>query len=128
MEGDTIAVAADHAGFDLKEILKRDLQDAGYAVLDLGTNSTASVNWPDYGKPMGEAIESGRVRRGVIVCGTGIGISIAANRHRKVRAAPAMTPPRRGSRARKRHASACGVFSPLDSMAVAMPPALPRFL
>jgi ribose 5-phosphate isomerase B len=77
MEGDTIAVAADHAGFDLKEILKRDLQDAGYAVLDLGTNSTASVDWPDYG----------RVRRGVIVCGTGIGISIAANRHRKVRAA-----------------------------------------
>jgi ribose 5-phosphate isomerase B len=87
MEGDTIAVAADHAGFDLKEILKRDLQDAGYAVLDLGTNSTAPVDWPDYGKAMGEAIESGRVRRGVIVCGTGIGISIAANRHRKVRAA-----------------------------------------
>jgi ribose 5-phosphate isomerase B len=87
MEGDTIAVAADHAGFDLKEILKRDLQDAGYAVLDLGTNSTASVDWPDYGMAMGEAIESGRVRRGVIVCGTGIGISIAANRHRKVRAA-----------------------------------------
>lgn len=87
MEGDTIAVAADHAGFDLKEILKRDLQDAGYAVLDLGTHSTASVDWPDYGKAMGEAIESGRVRRGVIVCGTGIGISIAANRHRKVRAA-----------------------------------------
>jgi ribose 5-phosphate isomerase B len=87
MEGDTIAVAADHAGFDLKEILKRDLQDAGYAVVDLGTNSTASVDWPDYGKAMGEAIESGRVRRGVIVCGTGIGISIAANRHRKVRAA-----------------------------------------
>jgi ribose 5-phosphate isomerase B len=87
MEGDTIAVAADHAGFDLKEILKRDLQDAGYAVVDLGTHSTASVDWPDYGKAMGEAIESGRVRRGVIVCGTGIGISIAANRNRKVRAA-----------------------------------------
>ena len=87
MEGDTIAVAADHAGFDLKEILKRDLQAAGYAVLDLGTHSTASVDWPDYGAAMGEAIESGRVQRGVIVCGTGIGISIAANRNHKVRAA-----------------------------------------
>ncbi len=87
MPGGTIAVASDHAGFDLKEILKRDLQDAGYAVLDLGTNSTASVDYPDFGKAMGEAIASGKAERGVLVCGTGIGISIAANRNPKVRAA-----------------------------------------
>lgn len=87
MPGGTIAVASDHAGFDLKEILKRDLQDAGYAVLDLGTNSTASVDYPDFGKAMGEAIASGKAQRGVLVCGTGIGISIAANRNPKVRAA-----------------------------------------
>jgi ribose 5-phosphate isomerase B len=86
MAGPTIAVASDHAGFDLKETLKRDLQDAGYAVLDLGTNSTASVDYPDFGKAMGEAISSGKAEKGVLVCGSGIGISIAANRNPKVRA------------------------------------------
>lgn len=87
MAGATIAVASDHAGFDLKELLKRDLQNAGHDVLDLGTNSTESVDYPDFGKAMAEAIGSGKVGRGVLVCGTGIGISIAANRHPKVRAA-----------------------------------------
>jgi ribose 5-phosphate isomerase B len=87
MAGATIAVASDHAGFDLKELLKRDLQQAGHDVLDLGTNSTESVDYPDFGKAMAEAIGSGKVARGVLVCGTGIGISIAANRHPKVRAA-----------------------------------------
>ena len=87
MAGATIAVASDHAGFDLKEILKSDLQAAGYAVLDLGTNSTASVDYPDFGTAMGEAIASGKAERGVLVCGSGIGISIAANRNPKVRAA-----------------------------------------
>jgi ribose 5-phosphate isomerase B len=86
MAGATIAVASDHAGFDLKEILKQDLQAAGYAVLDLGTNSTASVDYPDFGKAMGEAIASGKAERGVLVCGSGIGISIAANRNPAVRA------------------------------------------
>jgi ribose 5-phosphate isomerase B len=86
MAGPTIAVASDHAGFDLKETLKRDLQEAGYAVLDLGTNSTASVDYPDFGKAMGEAISSGKAEKGVLVCGSGIGISIAANRNPKVRA------------------------------------------
>lgn len=87
MPGGAIAVASDHAGFDLKEILKRDLQEAGHEVLDLGTSSTASVDYPDFGKAMADAIASGRVDRGVLVCGTGIGISIAANRNPKVRAA-----------------------------------------
>lgn len=87
MAAATIAVASDHAGFDLKEVLKRDLQQAGHEVLDLGTTSTASVDYPDFGNAMAEAIASGRVARGVIVCGSGIGISIAANRNPKVRAA-----------------------------------------
>ena len=60
MAGATIAVASDHAGFDLKEILKRDLQAAGHAVLDLGTNSTASVDYPDFGTAMADAIASGK--------------------------------------------------------------------
>jgi ribose 5-phosphate isomerase B len=86
MPGGAIAVASDHAGFDLKEVLKRDLQEAGYAVLDLGTNSTASVDYPDFGKAMGDAIASGKAEKGVLVCGSGIGISIAANRNPMVRA------------------------------------------
>jgi ribose 5-phosphate isomerase B len=87
MAGATIAVASDHAGFDLKEILKRDLQEAGLEVLDLGTHSTASVDYPDFGRAMADTIAAGKVEKGVIVCGTGIGISIAANRNPKVRAA-----------------------------------------
>jgi ribose 5-phosphate isomerase B len=88
MPGGAIAVASDHAGFDLKEILKRDLQDAGHEVLDLGTNSAAqSVDYPDFGTAVADAVASGKAERGVLVCGTGIGISMAANRNPKVRAA-----------------------------------------
>jgi ribose 5-phosphate isomerase B len=87
MAGATIAVASDHAGFDLKEILKRDLQQAGYAVLDLGTNSADSVDYPDFGRALADAVAAGKAEKGVAVCGTGIGISIAVNRNPKVRAA-----------------------------------------
>jgi ribose 5-phosphate isomerase B len=87
MPGGAIAVASDHAGFDLKEILKRDLQEAGHDVLDLGTNSTQAVDYPDFGWAMADAVASGRAEKGVLVCGTGIGISMAANRNPKVRAA-----------------------------------------
>ena len=87
MPGGAIAVASDHAGFDLKEILKRDLQEAGLEVLDLGTNSSQSVDYPDFGMAMADAVASGKAERGVLVCGTGIGISMAANRNPKVRAA-----------------------------------------
>jgi ribose 5-phosphate isomerase B len=87
MPGGAIAVASDHAGFDLKEILKRDLQEAGLEVLDLGTNSAQSVDYPDFGTAMADAVASGKAERGVLICGTGIGISMAANRNPKVRAA-----------------------------------------
>ena len=87
MPGGAIAVASDHAGFDLKEVLKRDLQEAGLEVLDLGTDSTQSVDYPDFGMAMADAVASGKAERGVLVCGTGIGISMAANRNPKVRAA-----------------------------------------
>ena len=87
MPGGAIAVASDHAGFDLKEILKRDLQEAGHDVLDLGTDSTQSVDYPDFGLAMADAVASGQAEKGVLVCGTGIGISMAANRNPKVRAA-----------------------------------------
>src|SRR3977135_2377974 len=87
MPGGAIAVASDHAGFDLKEILKRDLQEAGHEVLDLGTNSTESVDYPDFSKAMADAIAEGKADLGVLLVGTGIAISIAANRNPKVRAA-----------------------------------------
>jgi ribose 5-phosphate isomerase B len=82
-----IVIASDHAGYDLKETLKNELESWGYQVDDLGAHGTESVDYPDFGHAAAEAIASGRADRGVIVCGTGIGISIAANRHPGVRAA-----------------------------------------
>ena len=87
MSSETIAIACDHAGFDMKSALMQALEDKGYSVLDLGTNGPDSVDYPDFGHAMGRAITSGEAARGVLVCGSGIGISIAANRHPKVRAA-----------------------------------------
>lgn len=81
-----LAVSADHAGFDLKEALKTHFADR-VEWMDLGTTSHDSVNYADFGKAMGHAITEGKVERGVIICGSGIGISIAANRFVKVRAA-----------------------------------------
>ncbi len=84
---ETLAIAADHAGYALKSKLLKELETRGYRVLDLGTHSSDSVDYPDFAQAMARAIESGEVRRGVLICGTGIGIAIAANRHRAVRAA-----------------------------------------
>ena len=87
MSKNIIALAADHAGFELKDLLKQDLEEMGYEVLDLGTNARESVDYPDYGKALADALAAGKAARGVLVCGTGIGISIAANRNPAVRAA-----------------------------------------
>jgi len=84
---ETVAIAADHAGFDLKEVLKDELSALGYEPLDLGTSGPQSVDYPDFAAALARAMAEGRASRGVLVCGTGIGISIAANRHRNVRAA-----------------------------------------
>lgn len=88
MAGQTIAIGCDHAGLNLKSLLKSDLEAAGYDVLDLGTNAPDSVDYPDFGFAVAEAIADGRAEKGVLVCGSGIGISIAANRNPAVRAAP----------------------------------------
>lgn len=82
-----IAIGADHAGFHLKQALVTLLTDRGHEVLDLGTDGTESVDYPDFGKAVAEAIVDGRAERGVLVCGTGIGISIAANRYPQIRSA-----------------------------------------
>lgn len=80
-----IAVASDHGGFALKEEVKKHLMERGIEVLDLGTYSEDSVDYPIYGKVCGEAVMSGKADLGVVVCGTGIGISIAANKVKGIR-------------------------------------------
>jgi ribose 5-phosphate isomerase B len=87
MSAQTIAIASDHAGFDLKELLKQELQAAGHRIVDLGTSSTTSVDYPDFGKALARAIRDRQAERGVLVCGTGTGIAMAANREPAVRAA-----------------------------------------
>ena len=82
-----IAIASDHAGFKLKEQIKLNLEENGYGVLDLGTNSEEAVDYPDYGKALAQNIIKGNVKKGIALCGTGIGISIAANRFTGIRAA-----------------------------------------
>jgi ribose 5-phosphate isomerase B len=82
-----VALGADHAGLHLKDKVADHLRGRGIDVLDLGTNSTERVDYPDYGAAVGEAVVGGRADLGVAVCGSGIGISIAANKIRGVRAA-----------------------------------------
>jgi ribose 5-phosphate isomerase B len=86
---ETIIVGSDHAGFLLKEKVKSRLEQKGFSVEDVGTHSSDSVDYPDFAHAVARAVAQGRVRRGVLVCGTGIGVSIAANRHAGVRAAVA---------------------------------------
>ena len=87
MTAERIAIASDHAGFALKEVLAKQLAAEGFEVLDLGADSEESVDYPDFAHAVARAIEGGEAARGVLVCGSGIGISIAANRHKGIRAA-----------------------------------------
>jgi len=82
-----IAIASDHAAVALKSTLAAWLRDAGHEVDDLGPHDTASVDYPDYGYKLAEAVASGSAERGVALCGSGIGISIAVNRHPAARCA-----------------------------------------
>ena len=81
-----VAVAGDHAGFDMKQMLAGALADEGYTILDLGTNSREPVDYPDYARALGQAILSGRAERGILVCGSGVGACIAANKIKGIRA------------------------------------------
>ena len=89
---EVIPIGADHAGFELKERLKLELKALGFEPLDLGAHSTDSTDYPDYAHPVASRVERGEARRGVLLCGTGLGMAYAANRHRGVRAAVAWTP------------------------------------
>jgi ribose 5-phosphate isomerase B len=88
MPAGRIAIASDHAGYALKGVLGNELVALGFAVDDLGTESAGlSVDYPDFAARVARAVETGAAERGVLICGTGIGMSIAANRHRSIRAA-----------------------------------------
>jgi ribose 5-phosphate isomerase B len=87
MPGETVALAADHAGWELKTALRAVLDGRGVGVVDLGVHDDGAVDYPDMAGALAAVLAEGRATRGVLVCGTGIGISIAANRFRHVRAA-----------------------------------------
>jgi ribose 5-phosphate isomerase B len=83
----TVAIASDHAGYALKTDIGKLLVELGYVLLDLGTDGLKSVDYPDFADALAGALADGRAERGVLICGTGIGMAIAANRHRHIRAA-----------------------------------------
>ncbi|MDP9422386.1 MAG: ribose 5-phosphate isomerase B [Pseudomonadota bacterium] len=87
-----IALAADHAGYQLKDELAQWLRDAGHEVSDLGTNGPDSVDYPEFGIRLANTVASGQAERGVVVCGSGIGISIAVNRNPACRCARVSEP------------------------------------
>ena len=87
-----IALSADHAGVDLKDLLTEWLRGLGHDVLDLGTNSHESVDYPRFGALLAEALADGRAERGITVCGSGIGVAIAANRNPACRCAQVAEP------------------------------------
>lgn len=90
--GERIPIASDHAGFEMKERLRIALGEMGYDVQDIGTHSTASTDYPDYGHPLAQEVSTGEAERGILLCGTGLGMSYVANRYPGVRAAVAWTP------------------------------------
>ena len=82
-----LAIASDHAGFPLKLPVMEDLRARGHEVADLGTNSTAAVDYPDYARAIAEAVLGGKAERGLLICGSGAGACVAANKFRGIRAA-----------------------------------------
>ena len=82
-----IVLASDHGGFELKESIKAHLTERGIRYIDLGTNSSASVDYPDYAHKLCRSLQSGEADLGILCCGTGIGMSMAANKHKGIRAA-----------------------------------------
>ncbi len=81
-----IAIAADHAGFELKGIVKAHLAREGHDIVDLGTHDSTPVDYPDFAEAVGDAIAHRRAERGILICGSGVGVSVAANKRRGVRA------------------------------------------
>ncbi len=82
-----IAIGSDHGGYELKKLIKKHLQEKGFDTKDFGTDSTASTDYPDFAREVSEAVAAGDFDRGILICGTGIGMSIAANKVKGIRCA-----------------------------------------
>lgn len=82
-----VAIGGDHAGFEYKEFIVETLQDKGLTVKNFGTNSAASVDYPDFAHPVANAVETGEAGCGILICGSANGVAIAANKHQGIRAA-----------------------------------------
>lgn len=91
-EADAILIASDHAGYELKKTLTGELERRGYVVRDLGTNSADSTDYADFAHPLAREVSEGTAKRGVLLCGTGLGMSYVANRYPNVRAAVTWSP------------------------------------
>lgn len=87
-----ILIAADHAGVELKRKVEAELKKLGFAVRDLGTDSSGSTDYPDFAHPLAKEVSEGKAKRGVLLCGTGLGMSYVANRYPNVRAAVTWSP------------------------------------
>ena len=92
ISGERMPIASDHAGFELKERLRVTLAEMGFDVQDIGTHSAASSDYADFAHPLADEVSSGTAARGVLLCGTGLGMSYVANRYPGVRAAVAWSP------------------------------------
>ena len=84
---ETIAIGNDHAGTDYKKAIQKHLESKGYNVLNFGTDALASVDYPDFVHPTAQAVEQGRATFGIVICGSGNGVAITANKHQNIRAA-----------------------------------------
>jgi len=82
-----IVIASDHAGYSLKELVKKHFEEKGIGYIDMGTDSTQSVDYPEYAHKLCEKIQNGECELGILVCGTGVGMSMVANKHKGIRAA-----------------------------------------
>ena len=113
-----VVIGSDHAGFEMKSALKTYLSGARYEVIDLGTDSEESVDYPDFAAKVADAVASERAERGILICGSGIGMSIAANRNPAIRAALCHDPEL--ARLARQHNDAnvlvlAGRFTPLET-------------
>ncbi len=104
-----IGLAADHAGVIYKEKLKQYLENKGYNVVDFGTNSSDSVDYPDFAHLLGEAIDKGECTKGFVICGSGNGITMTVNKHQSVRGALCWNPQIAGLARAHNDANVCGI-------------------
>lgn len=119
MKAYKLGMACDHAGYEMKEALGKYLKDKGNVIVDFGTNSSESVDYPDYAHPLALAVERGEVEYGISICGSGNGINMTMNKHQGVRAALCWNPEISGLARLHNNANACSLPARYISLEVA---------